>query len=75
MKQSEIDAIKKIETEQLMKKQAEAERQKRQRQSDLQNEQSHLQQELKSLKGLFTGKRRQEIESRLMQIEKELRNL
>ncbi len=51
-------------------KQAEIER--RQRIADLNTEQSALRIELSKLKGLFTGKRRKEIENRLAQIAKEL---
>ena len=38
-------------------------------------EKSNLQTELANLKGLFTGRRRKEIEARLAQIEKELKHL
>lgn len=44
-------------------------------QTVLNKEKTDLQAELASLKGLFSGKRRKEIESRLAQIERELNNL
>jgi hypothetical protein len=43
--------------------------------ASLNSEKSALQTELASLKGLFTGKRRKEIEARLSQIESELKSL
>ncbi len=52
---------------------AEAERQKRVK--DLTAEQGALRAELANLKGLFSGKRRREIEARLAQIEKDLGEL
>lgn len=41
----------------------------------MQQKQKSLQTELADLKGLFSGKRRREIEARLAEIEKELRGL
>ena len=54
---------------------AEKERIRKQRIEKLAKEQSALQAEQVSLKGLFTGKRRKEIEARLLEIENELKGL
>ena len=43
--------------------------------AELQQQKATLQAELANLKGLFTGKRRREIESRLAEIDAELKNL
>ena len=43
--------------------------------AELNDEKALLQTELTNLKGLFTGKRRKEIEARLAQIEAELKKL
>ncbi len=48
---------------------------KNKKRASLTAEKETLQTELSNLKGLFTGKRRKEIESRLAEIEKELREL
>ena len=45
------------------------------RKTALEQEKSALQTELANLKGLFTGKRRKEIETRLAEIETELKGL
>ena len=52
-----------------------AEREKAERKAALEREKTALQTELANLRGLFTGKRRREIESRLAQIEKDLKGL
>ena len=49
--------------------------QKARRIAQLQQQRADVQSELASLKGLFTGKRRREIEAQLAQIEKELKGL
>ena len=54
-------------------KRAEQERLAAEKRASLTSEKETLQNELSSLKGLFTGKRRKEIESRLAEIEKELK--
>ena len=46
-----------------------------QKQKELTKEQTRLNNELANLKGLFTGKRRKEIEERLMVINAELKKL
>ena len=46
-----------------------------QRRAALEAEQADLQTELSNLKGLFTGKRRKEIEARLAEIKNELKKL
>lgn len=43
--------------------------------AQLQQQRADVQSELANLKGLFTGKRRREIEAQLTQIEKELKGL
>ena len=62
------------------RKRAEEERrriaeEKARRRAELESEKASLQAELANLKGLFTGKRRREIESRLTEIGTELKNL
>ena len=49
--------------------------QKARRIAQLQQQRADVQSELANLKGLFTGKRRREIEAQLAQIEKELKGL
>jgi uncharacterized protein YlxW (UPF0749 family) len=67
-----IEAAKRAEAERVeAEKRAEQERQEKLRQ--LQAEKSALNAELSNLKGLFTGKRRKEIETRLAQIDTELK--
>lgn len=66
------------EAERRQLEQAEAERRRQEEKraeerAALESEQTALQTELASLKGLFTGKRRREIEARQKEIEKELR--
>ena len=50
-------------------------RERTEKSSRLNAEKSNLQTELSNLKGLFTGRRRREIEARLAQIESELSKL
>ena len=57
------------------KRAAREERERANRAAALNTEKSNLQTELANLKGLFTGKRRKEIEARLAQIENELNSL
>lgn len=57
------------------KKAAREERERANRAAALNTEKSNLQTELANLKGLFTGKRRKEIEARLYEIEWELKRL
>ena len=68
-------AKEKAEAERIAKeKQAEAERQAQKR-SKLLSEQDRLRSELSQLKGLFSGKRRKEIEAQLGEILAELQEL
>jgi hypothetical protein len=53
----------------------EAEKRAQQERQQLQAEKSALNAELANLKGFFTGKRRREIEARLAEIEKELKEI
>ena len=62
------------EERRIAREKAEAER-KAKRKTALVTERAALQTELASLKGLFTGKRRKEIETRLAAIEQELKGL
>ena len=50
-------------------------RQKEERRLAAEKQKADLQTELANLKGLFTGKRRREIEARLAEIDAELKNL
>lgn len=56
-------------------KQRAAEKQRAEKLAKLKQEAGALQTELSNLKGLFTGKRRREIETRLTEIERELKGL
>ena len=57
------------------KRKAAAEKQRLERIAALEVEKQRIATELPHIKGLFTGKRRKEIESRLVEIEKELASL
>lgn len=56
-------------------KKAEEEKARQQRIATLNTEKANLQTELANLKGIFSGRRRKEIEARLAQIENELKSL
>ena len=61
--------------EEKMRRKAAAKKSREEQVLKLRKEKSALQKELAELKGLFTGKRRKEIEARLAAIEKELKGL
>ena len=71
-----IDAERKAIAEKAeAERRAAAERAKAKRRASLKEEQAALNEELKNLKGLFTGKRRREIEARLAEISDEIKSL
>ena len=74
LEQERVEGLARAKAERIAKEKAEAERRVQERAAIL-AEQDGLQAELSQLKGLFSGKRRKEIEARLTELSTALREL